>query len=350
MQRDAWHVVVAGAGVTGSHLAPHLARMPEIERVTLVDPEEYSTENRSQNIEYADVGKAKVDVQAERLRRIRPGLEVTPIKARIEDVPRGLVACGLFASCLDSKLSRLGLNSLAWAMGTSWFDCGVLGSQNLVRVSGYVPGEESACLECSWDPGPHGEYAVLEQEYLCGAGGGAFPSMATSALGALAASLLALEIAKLIRGEAAESIAGRQVILDAQHHRVQVTQERRNPWCRFNHRTWRVQPWRRGLDCTTVGAALRELGSLAVEGHLFVRDLVCPSCGREENATRLNRPLAHCAACGRRLASASFGSLERLHSAVGPEWTSLTLAQIGLRARDIVSAGTHHHYLLEDAG
>ena len=153
------HLATAGLGVTGSHLAPHLARMPEIERVTLVDPDAYSPENRTQNIEkQSDLGKAKVEAVAERMLRIRPNLEVSPVAARIEDVPRGQLACEAFVSCLDTKIARQHLNSIAWQMGTTWLDCGVLGSQSLVRVSGYRPGDESACLECSWNAGPNGEY------------------------------------------------------------------------------------------------------------------------------------------------------------------------------------------------
>lgn len=342
------HLVVAGLGVTGSYLAPHLARMPELERVTLVDPDVYSTENHSQNIEQGDVGKTKVEVVAQRLLRIRPDLEVSPVVARIEDLPRGRLACGLFVSCLDTKIARQYLNTIAWQLGTTWLDCGVLGSQSLVRVSGYRPGAEAACLECSWHAGPNGEYALLEQEYLCAAGGNGFRSMAPSALGGLAASLLAIEIAKLVRGEEADSIVGQQAIYDAQHHRMFLTREQRNPWCRFNHRTWNVQRWRCDLASTTVASALRERRSLALEGQLFVSDLVCPLCGKTESALRLNRPAARCAACGRRMASGLSGPLERLDNAVGPEWMDRTLTQIGLLPGDIVTAGGRH-YLLEEA-
>ncbi len=341
------HLVVAGLGVTGSHLAPHLARMPEIERVTLVDPDAYSPENRTQNIEQSDLGKAKVEAVAERMLRIRPNLEVSPVAARIEDVPRGQLACGLFVSCLDTKIARQHLNSIAWQMGTTWLDCGVLGSQSLVRVSGYRPGDESACLECSWNAGPNGEYALLEQEYLCAAAGDRFPSMAPSALGGLAASLLAIEIAKLLRGEVADSIVGQQAIYNAQHHRLYVTRERKNPWCRFNHRTWNIQRWRCDLHSTSVGSALRERRSLGLEGQFFARELICPRCGKNESALRLNRPAARCPTCGGRLASGLSGPLERLHAGVAAEWMDRTLAQIGLRPGDIVTAG-RNHYLLEE--
>jgi molybdopterin/thiamine biosynthesis adenylyltransferase len=342
------HIVVAGAGGnTGSHLLPHLARMPGVARITLVDPDVYESANLAvQNIEGADVGERKVAAQAARLRRIRPDLDVTAIQERIENVPRGLLRCDLFVSCLDSKAGRQDLNQLAWRMGTRWIDCGVLGSQNLVRVNAYAPSQESPCLECSWGPG---EYAVLEQEYVCGAESGAFPSMASSALGALAASLTAIETAKILRGDADASVVARQVVLDAEHHVVQVTAERRNPNCRFDHGVWAVEPWISPPEATTLAQAVSALGSVRVEGHRFVSGLVCPGCGRGENGLRLNRPLARCAACNRRMASNGFGARECLDSTLAGEYRGLTLAQVGLRAGDIVSSGQRHRLLLEAA-
>lgn len=336
------HLVVAGLGNTGSHLAHHVCRMAAVSRITLVDPDCYEEANLPvQNIEVLDIGRSKVLAQAERLRRIHPRLEVVALQERIEDVPRGLLRCDLFVSCLDSKEARQHINEIAWRLNTPWIDCGVLGSQNLVRVNAYVPAQKSPCLECSWG---EDEYAVLEQEYICGGGTGqAHPAMASSALGALAASLMAIEIAKLLCGELAASAAGRQVIFDAQHHRLQVTAGRRTPRCRFDHRTWQIEPWICQLEATTVGASLSALGGLRVEGHRFASELTCPGCGYREKLLRLNRPLARCQACNRRMVSSGFGSLDRLDRERVGEYCDLTLAQIGLRAGDIVSSGGRNH-------
>jgi hypothetical protein len=43
------------------------------------------------------------------------------------------------------------------------------------------------------------------------------------------------------------------------------------------------------------------------------------------------------------MASSGFGSLERLDRRFAGEFASLTLAQAGLRAGDIVSGGGQHH-------
>jgi hypothetical protein len=184
----------------------------------------------------------------------------------------------------------------------------------------------------------------LEQEYICGAvRGDSFPSMASSALGALVASLMTIEAAKILRGDLAASLASRQLVFDAQNHRLQITAGRRNPWCRWDHRTWVIEPWDRRPDTTALGDALDIFGCIRVEGHRFVTELICPGCGRRENALRLNRPPARCAACNRRMVTAGFGSLDRLDRGLAGGYTNLTLSQIGLRAGDIITGGDQRH-------
>jgi hypothetical protein len=70
---------------------------------------------------------------------------------------------------------------------------------------------------------------------------------------------------------------------------------------------------------------------------------------KREQALRLNRPLARCNACNRRMITAGFGSLDRLDRELAGEYVSRTLAQVGLRAGDIVSGGNRHRRLLEAA-
>ena len=343
------HIVVAGAGGnTGSHLLPHLARLPRVTRLTLVDPDIYTAEDlRAQNVESPGVGLPKVVAQASRVRQINPSLDVTAIRGLIEDVPRGLLQCDLMVSAVDNRAARQRMNELAFRLKTPLVDCGVLGSQNLARVNAYIPGQDAApCLECLWG---QDDYAQIEQEYLCGVVGSAYPTMASSALGALAASLTALEIAKLLCGDLADSVASRQVLVDAQHHVMRVSDVRRNPACRFDHRCWVIEPWNCRAGTTTVGAALNAIGGIAVEGHRFVQELVCPDCGLQMKTLRLNRPLMRCPECGRRMVSTGFSSLDRLDPSLAEGHRSLTLAQIGLCAGDIVSNGVRHYRIAEGA-
>ena len=67
--------------------------MASISRITLVDPDFYEPANLAvQNIDRTDVGRPKVEAQAEKLRRIRPslgasGLDVIALQDRIEESP-----------------------------------------------------------------------------------------------------------------------------------------------------------------------------------------------------------------------------------------------------------------------
>ncbi len=345
---EAAHIVVAGAGGnTGSHLLPHIARSPLVTRLTLIDPDSYETANLAvQNIDAADLGLPKVVAQAARLARIRPGLAIAPIQSRVEDVPRGLLRCDLFISCLDSRAARQNLSEIAWRLGVPLIDCGVLGGQNLARITTWTPAPDSPCLECAWDPA---DYALLDQEYLCGAERRtALPTGASSALGALAGSLVALELARFLCGETLPP--ARQAIFDAEHHVVQTTHERRNSECRFDHAIWHIDPWPASPSTTTLAQALRELGALRLEGHRFVSELVCPGCGRRENlGLRLNRPQARCANCDRRMASAGFGALDHLDSTLAAPFVHLTLDQLGIHSGDIVSGDRGHRQIVEAA-
>ena len=89
------HVVVVGAGGNiGSHLAPHLVRLPGVGRVTLVDRDRYERGNLPfQDMEAGDVGRPKAEVQAERGRfgeeRLQRWLDDHQVGYRDEEDLRG---------------------------------------------------------------------------------------------------------------------------------------------------------------------------------------------------------------------------------------------------------------------
>ena len=63
--------IVGAGGNIGSHLVPHIARMQDVERIVLVDPDAYDESNLAgQEIDAGDVGRPKVEVQGDRARRI----------------------------------------------------------------------------------------------------------------------------------------------------------------------------------------------------------------------------------------------------------------------------------------
>jgi len=160
-------VALLGVGNAGSHVVPHLGRQQGISRVILVDPDLYEPANlRSQDIRQEDVGKSKVRVQADRLRAIRPELEVLSFESRLEDVPLGDYQDAIAISCLDSRVARMQLSEIAWRLGSTLIDTAVDAASRLCRVSVFVPGERNPCVECQWDDD---DYRLLEQVSACDA-------------------------------------------------------------------------------------------------------------------------------------------------------------------------------------
>ncbi|MGA2267796.1 MAG: ThiF family adenylyltransferase [Bryobacteraceae bacterium] len=336
-------IVVAGAGGNiGSHLTPHLARMPQIGRVTLIDREVYERRNAAnQDIVGRDVGKPKALVQARRLVEIRPNLEVNAIHAPLEMLPLGAWRADLILACLDSRAARQAVNERAWRLGIPWADSGVLGSEWLARVNVYAPASDAPCLECAWSDE---DYGLREQEYPCRGGAVApAPNGASSELGALAAAMLALECRKILDGELERAATGRQATFNARWHRFAVTSFRRNPRCRFDHATWRIEPLRCRTREMRISDLLAMAGSIRVPGQRFIRRLVCPACKGEKQLFSLEGSLdehrLRCGACRRLMAAPGFDTLECLDGSLPADALSLTLDQAGLRYGDVLQAG-----------
>ncbi len=250
-------VVVGAGGNIGSHSVPHLARMPGVRSVTLIDRDTYEDKNlASQDISPSDVGKPKAIVQARRLRGINPALTVTAIGDAVGNVPLGLLRGDVVLACLDSQAARRTVNFSAWRLGMPWIDSGVRGEELLARVNVYLPGPEQPCFECALE---ERDYATLEQAYPCTGQATPPATNAPSGLGALAASLQALECQKLLAGEHAQLAIGRQVTISALAHRLFVTRFGVNAACRFDHDVWSIERLDRSPERLTVGQVF-ELG------------------------------------------------------------------------------------------
>jgi adenylyltransferase/sulfurtransferase len=293
------------------------------------------------------VGKEKATVQARALRRINPRLRVRAIAEPVEAVPLGRLRADVIIACLDSRGARQYVNQAAWRLGVPWIDTGVEGGGLLARVNVYAPGDDSPCIECAWD---EGDYRLVEQNYSCaGEGLRAAPTGAPSSLGALAASLAAIECQKLVTGQSDRVLTGRQVVIDALYHKHYVTAFRRNPRCRFDHEVWAIEKLGRNAQNMTLVEALELAGRekdswLRVESQPFVRRLTCPSCGDEKRVLRLRRSLGPrelaCAACGRRMVVAGYDLTERLTAcSLSEDDLGRSLESVGLRAGDVFGVG-----------
>ncbi|HLF84580.1 MAG TPA: ThiF family adenylyltransferase [Blastocatellia bacterium] len=351
--RDKSVVVVGAGGNIGSHLVPHLGRMPRVGLVTLIDKDVYEAGNlQTQDIAPRDVGKLKALAQARKLRRINPSLRVEAISDAVERLPLGRLRADVILSCLDSRIARQHVNQFAWRLGVPLIDTGVDGGGLLARVNVYVPGADSPCLECAWDDR---DYEALEQTYPClGVAASVAATNAPSSLGALAASLQAIECQKLLSGQADRAAVSEQVLVDASYHKHYVTAFRRNPNCRFSgHDVWHI----RRLDCSVkdltlaqalelVPARISKNGppALRIEGKPFVKRLACTNCGAVRSLLRLECSLRNnqtrCGKCGRRMIATGFDVLERLSaSVVSRNVLGRSLGSLGLRSGEVFSVG-----------
>ncbi len=340
-------VVAVGCGNIGSYLIPHLGRMPIVSHVMLIDADIYEPENQcSQDITPEDFGRPKAVVQAHRLRRINPALNVTSFVRRIQDIPLGHLRCDVVLACLDSRESRRYVNEVAWRLGVPWIDSGVEPGGLLVRVQVFMPGPEKPCLECMWD---ERDYELLEQAYPCRAGSATPASTnALSSLGALAASLQAIECHKLLTGRIDGLLAGRELLLDAAYHKHYVTTVGRNTRCRFDHVVWPIIKSGWNPDTITLGEVLEATGatvddhsvSLRVENQPFVTRIACTRCSHVRNTLclkdRLQSADRTCDSCDGQMMPVGFEMLEALDARHLPErWLSRSLSSIGFRQGDV---------------
>lgn len=353
-------IVVGAGGNIGSHLVPHLARMPNAGRVTLIDRDVYEAKNlSSQDISPSDVGKRKVGVQAKRLRRINPELQVEAIFDAVERVPLGRLRGDVILACLDSRIARQQVSQFAWRLGVSLIDAGVEPTGLLARVNVYVPGSENPCLECAWDDR---DYEALEQAYPCADFVSSVPATnAPSSLGALAASLQAIECQKLLSGQLESVGVGRQVLIDAMYHKHYVTAFRRNPNCRFaEHAIWNIKKLElsarrvsiaEALELMPAGSSSNGSRALRVEGKPFVKRLTCPACGHSRSLLRLEcslrKPERHCARCGAPVVAGGFDFAEELSTRLLKDERLLTqsLARLGFRKGEVFSVGERDNEL-----
>lgn len=150
-------VGIVGCGGTGSVVAEQLVRLG-VRQFTLIDPDKLSESNitRVYGSTASDVGKPKVDLLADHLKRIAPSTRCEAIASiiTIEATAKRLTACDLLFGCTDDNAGRLVLSRVATYLLTPVIDCGVLltsdSSGRLTGIDGRVtvlaPGQ--ACLVC----------------------------------------------------------------------------------------------------------------------------------------------------------------------------------------------------------
>lgn len=150
-------VAIVGTGGTGSAVAEQLVRLG-VRHFQLFDPDTLTASNvtRVYGSFPDNIGRPKVDVVAEHLRRIAPDAEVTTCASMItvEETATALLDADIIFGCTDDNAGRLVLSRAASYLLTPVIDCGVLLSSGCggrlegidARVTVLAPG--TACLVC----------------------------------------------------------------------------------------------------------------------------------------------------------------------------------------------------------
>ncbi|MBE7501329.1 MAG: ThiF family adenylyltransferase [Verrucomicrobiales bacterium] len=343
---------VVGLGNIGSQFVDHLARLPGLAHVLLVDRDVYEPANLSaQAVSARDVGRPKAMVQARRLRQLNPQLQVETFAGDLESLPLGRWRGALVAGCLDSLHARQALGERAWRVGSAFLDAGVDPASGLARVTCFLPGPDRPCFACGLDDR---DYAALGAVHPCA---GPVPVPATNgsfALGGLAAAWLALECERLLRGRPDPSLAGREVLLETRTGRLLVSRRARNPACRFDHRAWTITPFAGLTIDNSLADALRLAGDLVGNHRPFPERLNGKDPGgarltgkgrmipRSAEVTfrlpgqRLAKAL-HCPACGAMVER--FQVVDRGGPRTCPHCETGALAVVGFKVVDCVG---HH--------
>jgi len=335
------HLCLVGLGNIGSHIVPHLARMPGVGRVTLIDRDVYETHNLvGQDIAAADVGEAKALVQSRRIERVNPELSVEAIVDSVENVPLGALRCDVILAGLDSRRARQTVNERAWYLGIPWVDGGVETDGLLARTTVYIPGQNQGCLECDWNSS---DYEAIEQRYPCGSGSAdARATHAPSSLGALAASLVSIEAGLLLSGARDPDVGGHSMLLDAKHHQYYPTRLVFNPKCLMPGHL--ASPAAVVEECpgdATLGEILANAQHLRVLGQSFITALTCPHCGCRREELRLQAsfgtaPAMTCDRCGDEMVSTGFDMTDELESTTLPvRFLASSLRDLGIRHGDV---------------
>jgi molybdopterin/thiamine biosynthesis adenylyltransferase len=346
------HVVIVGAGTIGSHVVSHVARRSDVTRITVVDPDTYAPHNiRAQEISPADVGKLKADVQARRVTEVNPKVVAQACPQPVEALPLGWLRGDVILSCVDSRRARMAVNQAAWRLGVPWINAGIDAAGLLARVQVFRPGRDVPCLECAWD---QRDYELVEQTYPCQDPASPAPTGATSGLGALAAAIQGVECDKLLDHDEAGLLDGRDVLIDARHHRHFVTEFRRNPVCRMpDHVGWSITPLAVEPSSTPFDELLTMAGlppgrdvRMSVAGQQWVPTVTCDLCDRRVQAGWFGRAepdggATRCADCGGMTRPAGFDVRDAIAiEDVNARARTLPIALLGLVTGDVLTFTT----------
>jgi len=211
--------VLVGLGGLGAPAAAALAE-GGARSLRLIDGDQVELSNLPRQPLYtrADIGRAKVEVAAERLLARFPDARVTTYPERLEpdSVARLLAGAAVILDGTDNFASKLLLNQAAIRLGVPLVHAGVLGMEG--QLFTILPGE-TACLRCLFsEVPPDDELPSCQQAGVLGA--------VVAAVGMAAA-----REAAAVLGGVRPPLAGRLAILEGTRLRWRVVELSRRRGC-----------------------------------------------------------------------------------------------------------------------
>ncbi|MCP4873545.1 MAG: ThiF family adenylyltransferase [Proteobacteria bacterium] len=144
-------IFCAGAGALGNEVLKNFALLG-VGNLWFCDFDDIDASNLAKSVLFRprDIGRAKVEVAAERLKDMDPDMTLVPLSADI----RFGIGMGVFrrmdvlCSVVDSIDARVGFNRIAAALGKPWLDAGI--GELSWRVTCWDP-PGGPCFECTMD-------------------------------------------------------------------------------------------------------------------------------------------------------------------------------------------------------
>ncbi len=154
-------IVIIGGGGLGSHTADLMVRIG-IGNTVLIDDDiiELSNLHRTALLSEHDIGKAKVDVLADKLSQINSEVSIKSIRHHISKttIKHDVQTPDLILDCTDNLSTRFLLNEYSIQQHIPWVYAGVYATTGMVM--GILPGK-TPCLRCIMHTMPDKEQELI---------------------------------------------------------------------------------------------------------------------------------------------------------------------------------------------